>query len=89
MNKWWWFLLIGAGLWILFRKPLETWYNARTTGLQAAADAATANGYTTYNTQLYSAPRWRPFLNFFKVGAYVPPRSGGGQPEQVNYSVQG
>lgn len=83
-----WMLLTLGALWLLFRKPLEQWYAARQTGLQAVADANTLNRYTTYNTQLYTAPLWQPVVNFFKAGAYVPTsKTAGGQ--TLDYSVQG
>lgn len=80
---------LALALWV-FRRPLEAWYGKRATGLQAAQDASTQNGYTTYNTQIYRAPWWQPSLKFLKAGAYVPAGQGnnaGGQPS--DYSVQG
>lgn len=88
MSKLWWSLLIVAVLLYLFRKPLEEMYQKRVSGLQAVQDASVMNGYTTYNTQIYSAPLWAPFLQFFKAGAYNP-GSKSAQPQAVDYSVQG
>lgn len=90
IKKVWVVLVVLVGLAWVFRRPLEQLYARRITGLQAAQDAAIENRYTTYNTQLYTEPFWRPLLNFFKASAYVPAgnaNQGGGQP--VDYSVQG
>lgn len=87
MNKFLWILVSVAALLYLLRKPLSRAYLERVSGLEAVQDAATRNGYTTYNTQLYTAPIWQPFLQFFKAGSYNP-GSKGPQPETVDYSVQ-
>lgn len=83
-----WILAAAAVVWIFFRKPAMQWYAARQTGLQAIADAHTQNGYTTYNTQLYSPPFWKPVVQFFKAGSYVP-TGGRSNGQSVDYSVQG
>lgn len=88
MSKLGWALLIVAALLYAFRKPLVSAYNARVTGLEAVADASIRNGYTTYNTALYSAPLWQPFLKFFKAGSYNP-GSKDKSAQAVDYSVQG
>jgi hypothetical protein len=90
MTKTLWILVVAAGLLWLFRRPLEQLYQQRIMGLEAAADAAQLNTYTTYNTQLYAEPFWKPVLRFFKANSYLPAgTSGQGGGEQVNYSVQG
>lgn len=84
------FIWLGALalIWYLCRKPLLDLYHARVAGLEAAQDAHTMTGYTTYNTTLYAAPFWQPLLNFFRANAYVP--SGVGQKvNTVDYSMQG
>jgi hypothetical protein len=93
MSRTLWIVAAVLGLLWLFRKPLEQLYQQRVLGLEAAADAAIENRYTTYNTQLYAAPFWKPVLRFFKANSYLPASrstaasEGGGQ--QVSYSVQG
>lgn len=87
-KKFLWIAAAAVAFWVLFRHPITQWIAARQTGLQAAQDAATINGYTTYNTQIYTPPLWQPVVNFFKAGAYVPTsKAGAGQ--TVDYSVQG
>ena len=87
------FLGVGVALWYLFKNPLAEWQARKQTGMQAAADAAAMGGYTTYNTQIYTAPLWAPIVRFFKAGAYVPPQSGGngsqGSGQSMEYSMQG
>lgn len=86
-NIWVW-LAAAVALWLLFRKPLEQMYQAKLTGLQAVADAATQNGYTTYNTAMYRTSKFFPLLRFIRGDGYVP---GGdsSQTQVVDYSVQG
>lgn len=92
MSRWIWFVLIGAGLWYLARKPLAEWEASKRAGVTAAIDATVLNGYTTYNTQLYKPPAWAPIVNFFKAGAYVPApggNSGSSGSSGAAYSMQG
>jgi hypothetical protein len=92
MSKWLWMLLVGGALWYVLRKPLAEMQARKQAGVTAAVDAATLNGYTTYNTQLYTGPLWAPILKFFRAGAYVPGpgASGGGTYSSgAAYSVQG
>jgi hypothetical protein len=87
-RKLWYSLLILIGLLFMFRKPLAQKYLKSVTGLQAVQDAATQNGYTTYNTQIYRDPWWYPLIQFSKAGSYVP--GGKGKiTETFDYSVQG
>jgi hypothetical protein len=80
-----------AALAYIFRKPLYDGWLSFTTGAQAAQDAYTQNGYTTYNQSLYQAPLWQPILTFFKASAAYIPTGTNAQnasgPSQ--YSVQG
>lgn len=71
-RRFWIFIVIAAVLYWFFRVPIRNYFLRIQTGKQAVADAAQLNGYTTYNTQLYSPPFWFPFLNFFKANPYVP-----------------
>ena len=83
--------IVLAVLAFIFWKPLYAGWLKFSTGAQAVQDAATMNGYTTYNQALYQPPFWQPLLSFFKAnGAYVPTASNaqnGSNPAQ--YSVQG
>lgn len=89
-------LLIGAAAaalaWFFIRRIMLYDHEVqKASGVQAAMDAQ-ASGYTTYNTQLYTPPLFRPILRFFKAGAYVasPLRGTGSTDAQpVGYSVQG
>jgi hypothetical protein len=93
MSRLWWILGAAAFLLWVFRRPLEQLYAQRIMGLEAAADAATINTYTTYNTQIYSEPVWTPLLRFFKANAYRPAarsdRGGEAGGQEMSYSVQG
>ena len=80
-------LLVLAIVWY-FRSSITRLYMERVTGLNAATDAETVSGYTTYNTQLYTPPFWVPLLNFFKAGSFAPP-SQSNPINAVDYSVQG
>lgn len=90
-------LLIGAGTaalawWFIRRAALYDHEVRKATGVQAAIDAAVANGYTTYNTQLYTPPLFQPIVRFFKAGAFVasPTRgTGSTDPQPIAYSIQG
>lgn len=88
-------LLIGGAAaalawWYVKRTVLYEHEVRKATGIQAALDAAVMNGYTTYNTQLYTAPLFQPIVRFFKAGAFVPTRSSGsGEAQPVSYSMQG
>ena len=54
INKWTIGFLALVALIVLFRKPIMAKYFAFTTGAQAAQDAQTQTGYTTYNQTLYN-----------------------------------
>jgi hypothetical protein len=82
-------LAAALAWWFVRRAALYDHEVRKATGVQAALDAATFNGYTTYNTQLYTPPLFQPLVRFFKAGAYVPPSTSGQAPAPVNYSVQG
>lgn len=71
-NKYFWILLaLGLLLYWQFRKQIGAAITAQATGNQAAQQAS-SNGYTTYNTSLYQPPAWLPFLKYFKANPYVP-----------------
>jgi hypothetical protein len=76
--RYFWILFgLGLLLFLVFRKPIAAAIERRAmagqTGQQAINDAATMNGYTRYNTAIYSPPSWFPFAKFFKANAYVTP----------------
>lgn len=89
MRRIYFWIVLAIGLAWLFKKPLQELYEKRVSGLQAAADATTMNGYTTYNTQVYTPPLWTPILNFFKANSYAPGSGDAASAQQTNYSVQG
>lgn len=76
-------------LYLLFRKPLLALYAKRVSGIQAAQDASEMTGYTTYNTQIFTASPWKAALNFFKPNVTVPVGSNSTSTKSsLNYSVQ-
>lgn len=83
-----WLLVLAAAVWWIAMQRRAVVVNKQT-GLVAAVDAQTANGYTTYNTQLYTPPAWTPLLRFFRAGAYVATTQNNSNPQVVDYSVQG
>lgn len=80
-------------LYLLYKGPFTKWYLKRQSGLQAVAASALETGYTTYNTTIYTPPKWFPALNFFKAGAFVPSAQntsqGSSSVNAAEYSTQG